>query len=284
MRDYRQFFWGLVLTCTVLAQARGARSQTVESGLGSPRAEVIGLEIAVVELPAAVKFYQEILGFVPAVGEGVDQRMRLRNGDVEIVLRQAARANPGDLAAAYIYFNVEVNSLDAISEALEAMGLPPLAGLRETAIGQFASVRDPSGNVHQVVEGKARSPRPFPPRVFNIGIRVHSLAEARRFYCHGLGFEVLSEGHPPPILPLKLQGAVPVILFEAVMEAPEPAPADVAGTSLLLRMAAPVALPVLLRKLQPMSEPVPDCGPGEETVMLLRDPSGHRVKVLAPEG
>jgi predicted enzyme related to lactoylglutathione lyase len=240
-------------------------------------AEVAGLEIGAVDLERSAELYRNVLGFAPVEGKSTADEVHLSNGGVEIILRRATQPAAFDPARqAHIYLNLEVSDLAATTRELEKRGLGLVAPPKTTAIGLFAALRDPAGNVHQIVERQPRSPQPFPPRVFNLGIRIESMTAAKAFYCGTLGFEVQSENHPPPIIPLKLKGKAPLILFEGIPERAEAA-ADRSRTVLLLDD------PDLAATLQTLRQKgVAIAAEGEsvgERWAVVEDPSGNRVKL-----
>jgi catechol 2,3-dioxygenase-like lactoylglutathione lyase family enzyme len=113
--------------------------------------------------------------------------------------------------------------------------------------------------------------------VFNIGIRIESMDAAKRFYCGALGFEVLSENHPPPIIPLKPRGSAPLILFEGI-PARAADGAEVARSVLVLETSD---LAAVLAGLRQRGLEVPGDGAKE---VLLEDPSGNRIKLRQAGG
>jgi catechol 2,3-dioxygenase-like lactoylglutathione lyase family enzyme len=238
-----------------------------------PRLEVAGLEIGAVDLERSAEFYCGVLGFKPVAGGRTPDAVRLANGEVELTLRKVglpATFDPEKVP--HFYLNVEVNDLATTVGELEKRQLALLGPRRETAIGYFASLRDPAGNVHQVVERKPHSLQPFPPRMFNIGIRMASMAAAKDFYCRGLGFEVMGADHRPPIIPLKPRGAAPLILFEGSTTSAETG-ADVARAVLVLDVADLAWALDFLRQ-----QGLTVTGRGEGFAMLA-DPSGNPVKL-----
>jgi catechol 2,3-dioxygenase-like lactoylglutathione lyase family enzyme len=239
---------------------------------GEPQFEVAGVAIGATDLDRSAGFYRDVLGFSPVAGKGSADEVHFANGGVELELRRAGRPAALDPEQqAHIYLNLEVSDLAATAKSLERWGLALLAPPRETAIGFFAALRDPAGNVLQVVERKPRNPEPFPPRVFNIGIRIASLTAAKRFYCGALGFEVQSESHPPPIVPLKLKGRAPLILFEGAPVEAE-AGAETARITLVLEAADLAGIPGRLRELSVAAAQ-------EQGRVLVQDPSGNRIEL-----
>lgn len=239
-----------------------------------PAIESVGLEVGAVDLDRSAEFYRRILGFSAVAGPRPPGEAALANGGVRLLLRQALRRSEVEPdQGAHFYLNVEVHDLAATVEELAKLGLALAGPPRDTAIGRFAALKDPAGNVHQVVERKPKGAQPFAPRVFNLGIRLASLAEARKFY-GGLGFEVEWENHAPPIIPLKAKGTVPLILFEGTTI---PAAAGPEGTARAVLLLATPDLPATLaalarRGLTPAGKEGGDA--------LFDDPSGNRIKLL----
>jgi len=262
------------LALAFLAQGWAVRAEPVPAPVQAPpRLAVSGLEIGALDLDRSTDFYRGVLGFQPVAGSRSPDQVRLASGGLEITLRKTARLSTVDPdQGAHFYLNVEVSDLATTVHELERRGLALSAPPRETAIGYFASLRDPAGNAHQVVERKPRSPRPFPPRVFNLGIRMASMAAALDFYCRDLGFEVMWKDHAPPIIPLKPQGAAPLILFEGAA-VPAQEGADAARVVLVLDA---VDLASALESAGRRGLKITGRGEG---YALLADPSGNPIKL-----
>jgi catechol 2,3-dioxygenase-like lactoylglutathione lyase family enzyme len=263
-------WWIAILALLVLAPSWAARGDPIPA---PAPLEVSGLEVGALDLDRSAEFYAEVLGFEPVAGGRSPERVRLANGGVELTLHKVARTADLDPdRAAYVYLNVEVRDLATTTRQLGKHGLAPIAPPRETVIGRFASIRDPAGNLQQIVERKPQNPQPFAPRVFNIGIRIGSLKTARDFYCRGLGFEVMGKDHPPPIVPLKQRGAAPLILYEGSNLAA--AGTTGAARSVLVLDTTDLAAALAAVRRQGLTV----ASEGERTA-LLPDPFGNQVRL-----
>jgi len=257
---------GVLGLALLLVSAPAARA-------GEPQFEVAGVAVGATDLDRSAGFYRDVLGFSPVAGKASADEVHLASGGVELELRRAGRPAALDPERqAHVYLNLEESDLAATEKALERWGLALLAPPRETAIGFFAALRDPAGNVLQVVERKPRSPEPFPPRVFNIGIRIASLATAKRFYCGALGFEVQSESHPPPIVPLKPKGRAPLILFEG-------APVEAEGGAETARITLVLETASLAGAAGSLREQGVAAAEEKGRRVLVQDPSGNRIEL-----
>lgn len=235
------------------------------------------MAVGVTDLAAATAFYTRILGFSPGPGEaGDDAFTRLRLGAVELRLRAVERPRRADPdRAANVYANVQVEEIAATVRELVTEGFPPLRGRpRETAIGLFASLTDPAGNLVQVVEQRPRPPK-VTRQVFNLAIRVTSMEEAKAFYCHLLGFSVLSESHPPPIIPLRKQGDIPLILHQSAETAVATDYPREGHTALLLRTQDPGAAAAYLK-----AHGVEILPPAAGLPLAFRDPFGNVIGLV----
>jgi catechol 2,3-dioxygenase-like lactoylglutathione lyase family enzyme len=260
-----------------VAQAGAAAAAQGPPPAAPPHLEIAGLVVGVTDLAAATAFYSRILGFAPESPEAARgaSPVRLRLGPVELRLRQVEMRRVADPdRAANVYVNVQVPEIAATSRELSAGGFAPLRGeLRSTAIGVFASLTDPAGNLLQIVEQRPRPPA-VDKQVFNIAVRVTSMDDAKAFYCRLLGFSVLSESHPPPIIPLRKQGAVPLILHESAAIGVETDYPREGGTALLLRADEPQAVAAYLA-----AHGVEMLPPAPGLPLAFRDPFGNVVGV-----
>lgn len=204
----------LLATLTAAPPAVAAEGDAAGPAI-TPR--VVGAEVRVVDLGAAIPFYRDLLGFEVIDDGHLPELAVLRNGAVELTLRRAERAAEIDYPLqAETHVNLEVEDLDETLAAVRAADVPLLGKIPEQSqIGPFLVVRDPAGNLLHLMDITSRT-EPLPrPRVFNIGLKVTDMKAAREFYVGALGFEVFSEDYYPPALPLQRAGEVALVLHES---------------------------------------------------------------------
>jgi len=218
----RRLYPGLawVLAAAAMAGTPGGAAPSPATAPGAPephpRFAVAGLRIQVTDLRAAERFYTRACGFEIVHGAGDGTGSVLRNGAVELHLRQAAKPAPAHYPGeAEIHVNFEVKSLAATLKDLAAAGVPTIEGSPQpAAIGTYVTIKDPAGNIHQLLE-LAKPKRPADrPTVFNLEIEVTDMKRARTFYVDRLGFEVETERFFPPTIPLRERGPAPLVLQE----------------------------------------------------------------------
>lgn len=178
---------------------------------------VLGAEMRVVDLAAAIPFYRDLLGFEVVDDSHLPELAVLQNGAVELTLRRAERAAAIDYPdEAETHVNLEIDDVGKTLEAVRAAGVALLGEVPEQSqIGPFLVVRDPAGNLLHLMDIASRT-EPLPkPRVFNVGLKVTDMKAARAFYIDKLGFAVFSEDYYPPALPLQRAGAVALVLHES---------------------------------------------------------------------
>lgn len=178
---------------------------------------VLGAEMRVVDLAAAIPFYRDLLGFEVVDDSHLPDLAVLENGAVELTLRRAERAAEIDYPdEAETHVNLEIEDVAETLEAVRAAGVTLLGEVPEQSqIGPFLVVRDPAGNLLHLMDIASRT-EPLPkPRVFNVGLKVTDMKAAREFYIDKLGFAVFSEDYYPPALPLQRAGAVALVLHES---------------------------------------------------------------------
>jgi catechol 2,3-dioxygenase-like lactoylglutathione lyase family enzyme len=191
------------------AQARPAAQP------GPPRLQVAGVRIYVTDLERSLQFYQRVCGFELVRRAGTAAAL-LRNGEVRLSLRQvekpAATHYPGD---AQTHVNFAVRSLASTIQEVTAAGFHTVEkGPQPTAIGTYVTVLDPSGNIQQMIELAKAQDAGLKPAVFNLEIEVTEMKRAREFYVGRLGFPILTEKFYPPTIPLRKDGAAPLVLQE----------------------------------------------------------------------
>jgi predicted enzyme related to lactoylglutathione lyase len=200
--------------------------------------QVAGLVVRVVDLDRALEFYREVAGFETVRVDRTAGRADLVNGDVSLWLLQVGTPirhdYPGPSEA---HLNLQIAKLDDTLADLARRGVPRLLSEPLTeGIGPNMPITDPSGNILYVVQLNSQK-EPVPrPRVFNYGITVPDMAEARKFYEGLLGFQVYSEKYYPPVIPYLPAGAMQVVLHESATEAAPPPSEDTAQMNLILQV------------------------------------------------
>jgi pimeloyl-ACP methyl ester carboxylesterase/catechol 2,3-dioxygenase-like lactoylglutathione lyase family enzyme len=185
------------------------------------RLEVVGLRINVLNLDRALAFYQGLLG-CELVSRSRDA-LELRSGAVRMSLHKVEGMMQSEYPRqADIHMSFQVKDLAALVAEMRRRGVEVIEPApQRAAIGSYNTVKDPAGNVVQLIQLDAPAPGAAAPAVWNVDVRVTDIAEARAFYVRTLGFEVFSEDFFPPDVPLKKAGAVALVLQqEASAKAP----------------------------------------------------------------
>jgi predicted enzyme related to lactoylglutathione lyase len=202
--------WLLVLAVlTPAVLAAGAPPQPSAAPL-----PVVGLRINVTDLDRSLPFYQQVCGFELVRRSG--RAAVLRSGDVRLSLRQVekppAAHYPGD---AQTHVNFAVKDLVASLKNVAAAGFQAIDKTPQpTAIGTYATILDPSGNIHQMIQLAKPQEIGAGPAVFNLEIEVTDMKRAREFYVDRLGFRVQTDRFYPPTIPLRQAGTASLVLQE----------------------------------------------------------------------
>lgn len=198
---------------------------------------IAGVVVRVTDLDKALEFYRDVAGFEPVRVDRAAGRADLSNGELRLWLLQVGRLvrhEPGDSEA---HLNVQVEKLDDTLAELGRRGVPKLLDKPLVAvIGPNMPITDPSGNILYLVQlNSQKAPLPR-PKVFNFGITVPDMAEARSFYEGLLGFQVATEAFYPPVIPYVPAGALQVVLHESASRAGAPPSPDTAQMNLILEV------------------------------------------------
>ncbi len=102
------------------------------------------------DMDRAVKFYEDVLGLRLVRRDGANWAM-FETGSVRLALHGAIEGRPVEPGGATAVFRVE--DLDGARAALEARGVEFEEHVGEVeGYARFASLRDPDGNVVQIIE------------------------------------------------------------------------------------------------------------------------------------
>ncbi len=81
---------------------------------------------------------------------------------------------------------------EAGRRAMEARGAPPCVPVEATQ-GRFADLRDPEGNLLQLIEPRRPGPAGDGPRIERVILNVHDFPRAVSFYRGPMGFRMAAE-------------------------------------------------------------------------------------------
>lgn len=179
-----------------------------------PGLEVAGLEVRVLDLDQAIDFFK-LYGF-QADERKAPTVATIRNGTAVIDLVKVSRKlSIDDKKVSNTHLNLRVEDLNAAVAELKARdGFQIVEPRRKSPVGDYAIVKDPSGNNFHLMEPSQRPAEGIKRGVFNVGITLTDMVKAREFYRDKLGFEIFSEDYFPPDLPLKRKGALPLVLHQ----------------------------------------------------------------------
>jgi catechol 2,3-dioxygenase-like lactoylglutathione lyase family enzyme len=112
------------------------------------------VEIGVHDMGLARQFYCDLLGFSIESEEHLPDFLILEHLWPKIVLfltRDSTKIDYPNQAQTLLAFRVD--DLDGLKERLVAEGVPILQDeLKDSGLGRFIAVRDPSGNVHELFQ------------------------------------------------------------------------------------------------------------------------------------
>jgi catechol 2,3-dioxygenase-like lactoylglutathione lyase family enzyme len=125
----------------------------LEDGAAEPSLYVVGIKVTDLEL--AERFYSGVLGLPVMTRSYLPRTLPLATEGATVVLHQTAsrRADPGYPDAAQTVLIFEVPDLEASTKALRDQGVPfHFTESVDTPVGRYNALRDPFGNVIEMVE------------------------------------------------------------------------------------------------------------------------------------
>jgi predicted enzyme related to lactoylglutathione lyase len=190
---------GAAIGLSLVATLAGAQPVPAEA----PLSATAGVRLNVPDLPKALKFYVDLLGFeaIPGAPAGVAV-IRARNGK-RLFLVQSATVRAYAPEEARPSLTLQVNDLRAAWDKLVAQGISVLSKEpRKEGVGFALTFTDPFGTPISMMHQTIVKTEPFAePRIYNQGLYLREMAAARSF-AGRLGLMELSAKYLPLDVPL----------------------------------------------------------------------------------
>ena len=138
------------------------------------------------EISRQREFYEKTLGLEPAAS--ASRWVQFGTRDAALALRPV---KDGD--SPRIELGFDVPSLEQRLEQLKSRGVEPVGAIEESAECRIARVRDPEGNVVQLVERRKPTAQGRWPRLSHAIINAQAFEQVAHFYHDALGFRMLEE-------------------------------------------------------------------------------------------
>jgi catechol 2,3-dioxygenase-like lactoylglutathione lyase family enzyme len=185
--------------------------------LKSVNPKVYGIQTNVTDLDEAVGFY-EALDFTLVSRDYFPRVAPMMNGNTLLVLHRVEKETPTDPNGARTSLNMAVKSLDAIIDTLAKQGIEIIHEEPQVAaIGIWKAIRDPFGNIINLIEHNHDVGNLEKPKVNNVSIVGTDIDRAVHFYSNVLGLDIFSVKYYP-VIPLSVEGAVTNIALHAIAE------------------------------------------------------------------
>ena len=163
-----------------------------------------GVKIRVPDLPTARRFYSETLGFAVDGRFSDDRKVVLYSKSIRLFLEEDKSVTVRPLALGPVSLALQVNDLDSTLARLTLAGVHFLSReKRKEGVGFSMKIADPFGNVLSLLQQTiVPTPAFVEPKIYNCGLYVPDMAQARRFYAEQLGLIERSQKYLPDDMPL----------------------------------------------------------------------------------
>ncbi len=208
----------MLLCCAVICSCRSMETGQTESASISPKPKVFAVQVNVTDIDQAIAIYGE-LGFEVVTRDYHPQFVPMKNGRTRLTLHKVEKATETHPNVARTNINLKIDNLDDAVQRLANNGFEVIHKTpQKAAVGIWKSIRDPFGNIinlmqfNQTVEGSAK------PEVYNVTIKVTDIDRAVDWYSNLLGFDILSVKYYPPVIPLRTDGVISNIALHETAE------------------------------------------------------------------
>lgn len=185
------------------------RSQIIQS--------IYAIQSNVIEIHVSIAFYEK-LAFQLITKDHLPRVAPMLNSSTLLVLHRVERMTPSDPNDARTTLNMVVQNLDSLLCQLEKGGVKIVyEEPQQAAIGIWNGVRDPSGNIINLIERVDDVGDLSQPRVQNVSIIGTDIDRAVQFYSGVLGMEILTKDYDP-VIPLRTEGVISNIALHGIAE------------------------------------------------------------------
>lgn len=164
-----------------------------------------GLKINVDDMDKALAFYVDKLGFDVADRSRYPKQVELQTNDrMRLILSYAKKLQSPDANATRVGLTLQVNDLDQAIARLKAAGVDfGEHRKRKEGVGVAIYCNDPFGRAISLMHQTIVKVELFKePKIYNYGVLVPDMAQAREFYSKKLGFVERTEKYLPLDMPL----------------------------------------------------------------------------------
>ena len=173
-----------------------------------PNLRVSALKVNVDDMDKGLSFYRDKLGFEVADNKNYPREVILKTGDnFKLVLNRVKRLQKFGPTESQVGLTLQVNNLDQAIERMKSLDVQfAETKPRKEGVGNAIYVFDPFGRRVSLMHQTIVAVEPFKePRIYNFGLLIPDMTQARDFYVNKLGFVVRSERYLPLDLPLNYQ-------------------------------------------------------------------------------
>lgn len=166
---------------------------------------IYAVKINVPDLKKAREFYNGTLGFPVDVTRSNESTLTLYTNSIKIILSEDKNAKPiSEKAYGTLSLTMQVNDIDSSYKKLKEKGIVFLKEeKRKEGVGYSMSIFDPFGNKISILQQTVPGTKAVvEPKIYNCGLYVEDMNEARTFYTNKLGFIERSQEYLPDDMPL----------------------------------------------------------------------------------
>ncbi|MFC2097847.1 VOC family protein [Bacteroidota bacterium] len=170
---------------------------------------VYAIQTNVTDTHEAITFY-EILGFKLLTPDYLPAVAPMQSGNTMLVLHKVKDKRITRIEEAHLAMNMLTSNIDSLIDQLGGSGQIEVLhnSKQSSAIGNWVSIRDPFGNIINLVEPDGIPYNSSGTEFFNVSVVIDDLNKASQFYNQILGFDIYSENYLPHALPLVTDGTI----------------------------------------------------------------------------
>ncbi len=240
--------------------------------------KIYGVQVNVLNIDSALDFYSKNIGF--KIISQDEENAELHNNGIRLRLEKVPYRRENKFSnESRTTLSFHTNDLDSLMNIFGKKGVSSVQGKIENGVGFSSKYKDPFGNEINFME-QSKFPVPWfkEPKIYNVGLTIHELESAKKFYCDVLGFKVRTTKFLPALPLGHKDGTFAFMLHEKNVR---PSKYDINETQLMIVFSVPnMSLFIYHLELWGIKFEAINNDKRDIDYLYLTDPFGNKCKII----